>query len=123
MRHASFTLAISASLILASTSSRAQTPVTGAYGPELAGLDNIVTSWLSSNGLPGITVAVARNGQLLYEKGFGYADPATQLSQMIPSARMQLDSNSVPVTQGALRQMVNSGLLSGSDLVYRSEER
>jgi hypothetical protein len=103
--------------VLGSKPSYAQTPVTGDYSPELSGLDGVVTNWMTQTGLPGITVAVAHNGQLVYEKGFGYSDPAALTQQMVPSARMRLDTNSVIVTQRALQQLILDGTLHAGDSV------
>ena len=101
----------------------AQVPVTGAGSQALAGLDTAVTDFMVQYGMPGVGLAVAQNGQLLYDKGFGYADPPITTdspaasTQRIPSARSKLDSISVPVTLVALSQLVAEGYLKGSDSV------
>ena len=37
-------------------------------------LDNLISKYLSDNNLPGISVAVVRNGEMIYRRGFGFAD-------------------------------------------------
>lgn len=39
-------------------------------------LDSIISDYRSDNNIPGISVAVIRNGTILYRKGFGFADVA-----------------------------------------------
>src|ERR1700744_1397605 len=50
-----------------------------AAAPELTAaaageIDSIVTKALSAGPIPGASVAVERHGQIIYQKGFGYAD-------------------------------------------------
>ena len=37
-------------------------------------LDSIISGYRSDNNLPGISVALIRNGKIIYRRGFGYAD-------------------------------------------------
>jgi len=46
-------------------------------------LDTIVTSFLETANLPGISIAVSQDEQLIYAKGYGYAD----LENNIPMTR------------------------------------
>ncbi|MEO7982793.1 MAG: serine hydrolase [Bacteroidota bacterium] len=39
-------------------------------------LDNLITKYLADNNLPGISVAVVRDGEMIYRRGFGFADKA-----------------------------------------------
>lgn len=41
-------------------------------------IDNTITNYRSANNLPGISVAIIRNGDMLYQRGFGWADMSTQ---------------------------------------------
>lgn len=42
--------------------------------PRKGTLNSIVSSYRAANTLPGISVAVIRNGQMIYRRGFGFAD-------------------------------------------------
>lgn len=93
-------------------------PITGPSVPELAGLDNVMTSWTDKYGFQAATLAVVKDGRLVYERGYGYQDK--QLTQpILNNARMRLATNSVPLTKRALRQLIADGQLSGSNLVYQ----
>jgi len=37
-------------------------------------LDNLITKYLADNKLPGISVAVVKDGEMIYRRGFGFAD-------------------------------------------------
>lgn len=37
-------------------------------------LDNLITKYKNDNNLPGISVAIVRNGEMIYRRGFGFAD-------------------------------------------------
>src|SRR5271157_5407996 len=43
---------------------------------ELAAMAGIARQFMAQYKVPGLSVAIARHGQLLYAKGFGYADKA-----------------------------------------------
>ena len=49
-------------------------PVTGALGENLEPLNELLLKTLKDNNIPGATVAVARDGMIFYERGFGYSD-------------------------------------------------
>ena len=51
-------------------------PVTGEAVPELKGFDDLLSGYLRQNpSIPGASLAIARNGRLIYARGFGYGDP------------------------------------------------
>jgi CubicO group peptidase (beta-lactamase class C family) len=93
-------------------------PITGVNVPELSGLDAVVTSWAQQYGVNAATLAVSRNGRLVYEKGYGYQDQ-NLTSPILPNARMRLASNSITLTRRALRQLIADGKLNANDLVYQ----
>src|SRR5262249_9508476 len=52
----------------------ADVPVTGKGAPATAPFDRLMTSFVEEHDLPGGALAVARDGKLVYARGFGYAD-------------------------------------------------
>lgn len=50
-------------------------------------IDSEISDVMESNQIPGLTVAVSRNGKLLYSKGFGYARKSSKLIPMFPKHR------------------------------------
>ena len=49
-------------------------PATGADNPDLEPFDKLMAAFIAENEVPGASLAVTRNGKLVYARGFGYAD-------------------------------------------------
>ena len=52
-------------------------PITGKAGPDLEPLDRAVLGIMRRHGIPGASLAITKDGRLVYAKGFGWADLAT----------------------------------------------
>jgi CubicO group peptidase (beta-lactamase class C family) len=90
----------------------------GRGDPRLASFDRLMTSFLHKHELPGATVAVARNGRLIYARGFGYADRAAQ-EPVHPGSLFRIASISKPLTAVAVLQLVERGQLKLDDSVFK----
>src|SRR5947209_1288362 len=73
------------------------TPVTGEPQPKLAELDKLMLDFLAEQKFPGATLAIAREGRLVYARGFGYADPDHK-TPMQPTALFRIASISKAIT-------------------------
>ncbi|MCU0962226.1 MAG: beta-lactamase family protein, partial [Pirellulaceae bacterium] len=73
-------------------------------------------SFLRENQLPGGALAVARQGRLVYARGFGYAEVGTR-SLVRPDALFRIASISKPITAVAILQLVDAGLVDLQDRV------
>jgi CubicO group peptidase (beta-lactamase class C family) len=80
--------------------------------------DDAIIRFMQDHEIHAATLAVSRNGKLLHERGFGFADPAftTPLS---PTVRMRIASVSKPITAAALRHLVREDKLKLSDPVLK----
>lgn len=96
---------------------QAEIPVTGCPVPRLAELDELVTNLVTSRNIPGATVAVMKDGVVVYERGFGYRDEARRIP-MPPDAMMRVGSVSKPVTAAAVRKLVEDGRLRLNDFAF-----
>jgi len=88
-------------------------------GPHVAGLesfDNLMTSFIRKHKVPGATLAVVRGGKIVYARGFGYADPASD-ERMRPDSLFRIASLSKPITSAAIMQLVDRKKLKLSDRV------
>ena len=92
-------------------------PVTGTVHPALASFDRLMTSFVKQHEIPGAALAVAKDGHLLYERGFGYADRATK-EPVKPDALFRIASISKPFTAVAILQLVERGKLKLDDRVF-----
>lgn len=83
-------------------------PVTGCERPELDAVDAAVFEFMRENDIPGATVAIARDGVVLYERGFGHSDEARSIP-MQPDALLRIASVSKPLTIAAVRDLIDEG--------------
>jgi CubicO group peptidase (beta-lactamase class C family) len=73
-------------------------------------VDPLVLQEIRAQGVPGMTVAVAKNGAILYSQGYGYADLGTCLP-MPANAEMQIGSVTKQFTAAAVLQLYSAGTL------------
>jgi CubicO group peptidase (beta-lactamase class C family) len=73
---------------------------------------------MDTAGLPGLSIAVGINGQVVYAEGFGWADIENRVP-VTPLTRMRIGSVSKPVTAAALALLVDQGRLDLDQPVQR----
>src|SRR5262245_13291622 len=88
-----------------------EVPVSGKKVPELEGVDQAILDFMKTIGCQSATVAISRDGQLLYSRGFGWLDKARK-KPVPPTALMRIASISKPITAAAIRNSVRAGRLS-----------
>ena len=89
-------------------------PVAGDLGDALEPLNKLMLDLLVKEQIPGATLAVLDKGQLVYERGFGWADPDAGQA-MAPDALMRIASISKPLTAAAILGLARQGRLSLDD--------
>jgi len=80
-------------------------PVTGMPIPELQQFDDYMVQFMNDNGIPAGLLAIMRDGEVIYQRGFGWHDEA----QTIPirsDAIMRIASITKPFTATAIRDMI-----------------
>lgn len=92
-------------------------PVSGRHNRNLRPLDKMMIKFIAENQIPGATLTVSRNGELVYARGFGYGDIQNQ-TPMPFDAQMRIASVSKPITAVAIMQLVDQGKLKLSDKVF-----
>ena len=85
-------------------------PITGDAVPGLESYDQEITGLLARWGIRGAAVAVAKDGRLVYARGFGYADEASG-RVVQPDSLFRVASLSKPVTAIAVMKLVQDGRL------------
>jgi N-acyl-D-amino-acid deacylase len=98
------------------TAAQPQTPVTGAAVPGMASFDQSVRALMVKYKIPGGAVAVVRYGELIYARGFGYAD-VEKKTPVQPDALFRIASVSKPITSAAIMKLVEEGRLQLDDRV------
>ena len=92
-------------------------PVTGAHDADLAAFDELMLKFVADNQVPGASLAVARDGRLVYARGFGHADQQLGLPVQ-PGMRFRIASISKPITAAAILRLIELGLLKLDDRVF-----
>jgi CubicO group peptidase (beta-lactamase class C family) len=90
----------------------------GMSSARLARLDAALAADITAGRLPGIVVAVARRGKLVYQKAFGVANLATR-EPMRPDAVFRLYSMTKPVASVALLTLYEQGKFRLTDPLDR----
>ncbi|MEP7108457.1 MAG: serine hydrolase [Ferruginibacter sp.] len=89
----------------------------GASDKEVPSAESLVDSYYSSlkgKEAPGIAVLVARDGNVLYKKGFGYADLKNKIL-ITPETKFRIGSVTKQFTASAILKLQENNLLSVND--------
>ncbi len=89
-------------------------PNTGHVDAELACFDEVMLRFLEETQVPGAALAVAKDGKLVYSRGFGFADRERGFLVQ-PRTRFRIASISKPITAAAILWLVERGLLKLDD--------
>jgi N-acyl-D-amino-acid deacylase len=92
-------------------------PETGKTFPELASFDELMRSFVKENEIPGGALAVAKDGRLVYARGFGYANQKKK-EPVNPESLFRIASISKPLTAVATLQLIEQGKLKLDDSVF-----
>jgi CubicO group peptidase (beta-lactamase class C family) len=85
----------------------------------LAAIDAIVNDRLADYSVPGISIAIAKEGRLVFAKGYGWAKEAPEV-KMTPKNVFRLASVSKPITSVGIMRLVEQGKLQLADKVFGS---
>lgn len=92
---------------------------TGIPVPSMSACDDLVSQFMTTYNIPSATFAMAKDGKMVYMRGFGTADLAnTELTQ--PHHMFRIASISKPITSIAIMTMVDLGQLNLNDKVFGS---
>ncbi|MGA3180274.1 MAG: serine hydrolase domain-containing protein [Verrucomicrobiota bacterium] len=87
---------------------------------EAAAIAAIAQQCMTKYNAPGLSVAVARRGQLVYQQGFGYADKAAG-ERVTPSSLFRIASVTKPITSVAIFSLIEQGRLGLEDLIFGAQ--
>ncbi len=82
--------------------------------PSLEKLSDAVFAGVQSGETPGVSVLMARNGQIIYQKGFGYADVGNRVP-VTPETKFRIGSITKQFIASAILRMQEEGKLSVED--------
>lgn len=104
------------------TDSEIQTgvPISGIEVPELSAFDLKVNKFMQDWSIPGGSIALSKNGKLIYARGFGFGDKENlEITQ--PWHLFRLASVSKPITAVGIMKLVEAGKLSLNSKVFGSD--
>lgn len=91
--------------------------VTGDDQPAFREVDRVMQSFLREHRIPGASLAITNQSNVVYARGFGYADVG-QREPVTPESLFRIASISKPITAVAILQLVDQGKLSLDDKVF-----
>ena len=89
-------------------------------GTEFAGVERTVNSFLKKWSIAGASIAITKDGKLIYARGFGYADTALK-TETQPYSRFRIASISKLVTAVGIMKLQEEGKLALTDSVFGSK--
>lgn len=92
---------------------------TGTHVPEMVGVDSVFQGFMNKWNVPGGSMAVVKDGRLIYARGFGYADTSSK-ELVQPKHSFRVASVSKTITAMAIMTLVDDELLSLDDFAYGS---
>jgi CubicO group peptidase (beta-lactamase class C family) len=90
---------------------------TGHEDPRLASFDRLMISFCEKHDVPGASLAVAKDGRLVYARGFGFADRQSH-EPVQPDSLFRIASVTKPFTATAIMQLVEQGKLKLDDRAF-----
>jgi N-acyl-D-amino-acid deacylase len=114
---ARFLCGVILALFSAATVSADEPKPTGYAGPGTESIDKVVLDILDTHKIPGSAVAIAKDGRLVFARGYGLADLGAH-EPMEPRSRFNLASCTKPFTAVAILKLVDEGKLKLDDRVY-----
>src|SRR5258708_903945 len=93
-------------------------PVNGLPPPlELRQLDQSAKELIKRWNIPGASIAVCKDGKLVYARGFGFADLDDKTPVVPDQSLFRIASLSKPITAAAVLKLVDDGKLKLDDTV------
>ena len=89
-------------------------------GTEFAGVEKTVNSFLRKWSIAGASIAIAKDGKLIYAHGYGYADTASK-TETQPYSQFRIASISKLVTAVGIMKLQEEGKLALTDSVFGSK--
>lgn len=92
-------------------------PASGQAVPDLGIVDDAIQQFLHENTIESAAVGIMRDGEFVYQRGFGWMDEQHQ-AETPENVMMRLASISKPITAAAINELEDQGLLNWNDAVF-----
>src|SRR5258708_6620579 len=108
--------------LLAAQSGAISVATSVATNPDVLGAERVFETWIRSQiayrELPGVAIGLVSNQQLIWSKGFGFAD-IDQRTPMTPATKFRMASHSKLFTATAIMQLRDQGKVRLDDPVSK----
>jgi CubicO group peptidase (beta-lactamase class C family) len=84
---------------------------------DLQHIDQTITGFMNEYDIPGLSIAIAKDGQLVFAKGYGFADKENKEETTI-SHLFRIASVSKPITSVSVMKLIEDGKLSLNDKIF-----
>ena len=111
------TLLLTAALFNACSKDDTNEPEPVEQQVNIAALDTKVTNWMTASGMPGMSLAISKNGKMVYSKAYGKSDQEAA-TDATTSSRFRMASVSKLLTSVAIMKLVQSGAISMDQKVF-----
>ena len=97
-------------------------PITGEANPDLSSIDHCIAEVMQKWSIPGGQCGIAKDGRLVYARGFGTVDQITADAPppliVSPTALFRIASSTKPITAVAVLRLVEQGRLHLEDRAF-----
>jgi CubicO group peptidase (beta-lactamase class C family) len=90
---------------------------TSMSGGDIGILDAAANHYMSTQGVTGMSIAITKNGRLVFAKGYGYANPATY-EEMSPNHTLRIMSISKSVTAAGIMKLMEQNKITMGQHVF-----
>ncbi|RYY59042.1 MAG: class A beta-lactamase-related serine hydrolase [Chitinophagaceae bacterium] len=84
---------------------------------DITALDSKMSQWMTSNGMPGMSLAISKNGKLVYSKAYGVGDKETA-AHVTTGSEFRVASVSKLITSVAVMKLVQDAKLTMDQKVF-----
>ena len=93
---------------------------TGVFVPKMANVDEVFSKFMNNWDIPGGSIAIVKDGRLVYARGFGYANKESN-ELMKPDHLLRIASVSKPITSIAIMKLIDEGEVTVDAKVFGTD--
>jgi len=80
-------------------------------------VDSAVFGFMLDYNIPGMSIAIAKDGKMIYSKGYGYIDKSTK-EEVTPGSLFRIGRASMSVTALAIMKLIEDGKLTPASRIF-----
>ncbi|HEV3252443.1 MAG TPA: serine hydrolase domain-containing protein [Puia sp.] len=80
-------------------------------------VDSVVSEFMLDYNIPGMSIAIAKDGKMIYTKGYGYIDKSSE-KEVTPGSLFRIGSASMSMTALAIMKLIEDGKLKPASRLF-----